>query len=62
MLLQHVVCHVTQVADSGGWRPKAAVRALVRWRWNVLMRMPALRGAQFAMERRHQCLSDVSTL
>jgi tRNA A-37 threonylcarbamoyl transferase component Bud32 len=60
MLLQHVVCHVTQVADSGGWRPKAAVRALVRWRWNVLMRMPALGGAAFATEGRQQCLSDAS--
>jgi len=61
MLLQHVVCHVTQVADSGGWRPRAAVRALVRWRWEVLMRMPALGGATFAMDGRHQCPSDAST-
>ena len=44
MLLQHIVCHVTQLADSAGWRPRAAVRALARWRWNMCLGMPAMSG------------------
>jgi len=42
MLLQHIVCHVTQLADSAGWRPRAAVRALARWRWNNCLAVAAL--------------------
>jgi len=42
MLLQHIVCHVTQLADSAGWRPRAAVRALAHWRWNNCLAMAAL--------------------
>jgi tRNA A-37 threonylcarbamoyl transferase component Bud32 len=42
MLLQHVVCHVTQLADETHWRPRAAVRALVRWRWQACMALPPL--------------------
>jgi len=42
MLLQHAVCHVTQLVDAGGWRPRVAMRALARWRWRACLAMPAL--------------------
>jgi hypothetical protein len=45
MLLQHVVCHVTHIADGGGWGPPLALRALARWRWRTFFAMPALASA-----------------
>jgi len=42
MLLQHVVCHVTQLADGPGWGSGLALRTLARWRWRVCLAMPAL--------------------
>ena len=42
MLLQHVVCHVTQLADATGWGSRLALRTLARWRWRMCFAMPAL--------------------
>lgn len=42
MFLQHVICHVTQLVDGGGWRPRMAVQALTRWRWRTCMALPIL--------------------
>ena len=42
MLLQHVVCHVTQLADHPGRGAGLALRALARWRWRACLSMPAL--------------------
>lgn len=42
MFLQHVICHVTQLVDAGGWRPQMAVRALAKWRWRACMSLPLL--------------------
>ena len=38
MLLQHVVCHVTELADRLRWRPENARRHLIQWRWRRLLR------------------------
>ena len=49
MLLQHVVCHVTQIGDGAGWGSRLALRALAHWRWHSCLAMPVLTsGAQAA--------------
>ena len=45
MLLQHVICHVTQLADGGGPRSRFAFTTLARWRWRACLAMPALGSA-----------------
>jgi tRNA A-37 threonylcarbamoyl transferase component Bud32 len=45
MLLQHAVCHVTQLVDTAGWRPRAAMCALARWRWRACLAMSAFAPA-----------------
>lgn len=42
MLLQHIVCHVTQIADSATRAPRLALDTLARWRWRMCMSMPLL--------------------
>lgn len=42
MLLQHVVCHVTQLVIDAGWGRRLALQALARWRWRSCLAMPAL--------------------
>jgi hypothetical protein len=42
MLLQHIVCHVTQLADSAGGGLGVVLRTLVRWRWRACLTLPAL--------------------
>jgi hypothetical protein len=37
MLLQHVVCHVTELADRLRWRPENVRRHLIHWRWRRLL-------------------------
>jgi hypothetical protein len=42
MLLQHAVCHVTQLADSGGGRLEPLLRGLIRRRWYACLAVPEL--------------------
>jgi tRNA A-37 threonylcarbamoyl transferase component Bud32 len=42
MLLQHAVCHVTQIVDEGGRVRRLTIPALARWRWRTCFAMPEL--------------------
>jgi aminoglycoside phosphotransferase (APT) family kinase protein len=42
MLLQHAVCHVTQLADSAGGRLEPVLRWLIRRRWRASLAVPEL--------------------
>jgi hypothetical protein len=42
MFLQHVICHVTQLVDRAGWRPRMFVQAQARWRWRSCLALPPL--------------------
>jgi hypothetical protein len=42
MLLQHAVCHVTQLADTAGWRLGPLSRRLIRRRWRACLAVPEL--------------------
>jgi hypothetical protein len=42
MLLQHAVCHVTQLADHAGGRLEPLIRWLIRRRWGASLRVPEL--------------------
>ena len=42
MLLQHAVCHVTQLADGSEGRFGPAIQWLIRRRWKASLAMPAL--------------------
>jgi phosphotransferase family enzyme len=48
MLLQHVVCHVTLLADRAHGRFEQPIRSFVRWRWRKCLTMPALRIGRLA--------------
>ena len=42
MLLQHAVCHVTQLADGATGPLRPALRWLIRRRWEAALAMPEL--------------------